>query len=246
MVQGVKLGSSGWCRYARKMAALPIAVYRLGVVSYREAWAWQQARAAEVRARRASEALVVVEHASVITCGRSSDPAHLLAAPEQLEAAGIEVVDVDRGGDVTYHGPGQLVAYPILNLRKRGMYPISFVRALERTIVATLAELGVPSELCAGRPGVWVGKDKIASLGVHLSGGVTTHGISINIDPDLTAFEAIVSCGLHDAGVTSVARYCGIAPGADVAKETFVSAFARTFEVDLVDAERELVMVHDD
>ncbi len=228
------------------MAAAPIVVHRPGRVPYREAWAWQQAYADEVRAARAPEALAVLEHPAVYTCGRRSDPANLLAPLEELASQGIEVVDVDRGGDVTYHGPGQLVAYPILNLRSHEMYPISFVRTLERTIVATLDELGVPGEPHPGRPGVWVGDDKIASLGVHVSGGVSTHGISINVDPDLAAFNGIVACGLHDAGVTSVARCRGVAPDPDVAREVFVEAFAETFEVDLVEAEREMVMAHGD
>ncbi len=226
------------------MAQPPIVVHLPGRVPYRQAWAWQRAHAADVRAGRAGEALAILEHPPVYTRGRRSDPAHLLAAPERLAAQGIEVVDVDRGGDVTYHGPGQLVAYPILNLRRRGTYPISFVRALERTIVATLDELGVPGQPQPGKPGVWVGDDKIASLGVHVSGGVSTHGIAINVDPDLAAFDAIVACGLHDAGVTSVARYCGAAPDPDVAREAFLRAFANTFEVDMVNAEREIAMAH--
>ena len=175
---------------------------------------------------------------------RRSDPAHLLASPERLAADGIEVVDVDRGGDVTYHGPGQLVAYPILNLRRRGIYPISFVRGLEQTLVTALAALGVSAEARKSLPGVWVGNDKIAALGVHVRGGVSMHGIALNLAPDLTAFEAIVPCGLHDAGITSVERYCGAAPDQEVAKEAFIKAFAQTFDVVLRDADGEMALAN--
>ena len=226
------------------MESAPIDVHRAGRVAYRDAWAWQQARAADVRAGKAAEALVVLEHPPVYTCGRRSDPAHLLASPERLAADGIEVVDVDRGGDVTYHGPGQLVAYPILNLRRRGIYPISFVRGLEQTLVTALAALGVSAEARKSLPGVWVGNDKIAALGVHVRGGVSMHGIALNLAPDLTAFEAIVPCGLHDAGITSVERYCGAAPDQEVAKEAFIKAFAQTFDVVLRDADGEMALAN--
>lgn len=241
-MSGGRLGYIATGRYAPIMEAeLPI-VNRGGLVPYREAWAWQQAYANEVRAGEASEVVVILEHPPVYTCGRRTDPAHLLSTPEQLAVHGIEVVYVERGGDVTYHGPGQLVAYPILNLRTRNIYPISFVRRLEQTIVMALATLGVPSEPKPGKPGVWVGGDKIASLGVHVSGGVSTHGISINIDPDLEAFRAIVPCGLHDAGVTSVAHYCGLAPDLKVARDSLVDAFTHTFDASLMNAGYDMVV----
>ncbi len=221
-----------------------IDVHRAGRVAYRDAWAWQQARAADVRAGTAAEALAVLEHPPVYTCGRRSDPANLLASPERLAEQGIEVVDVERGGDVTYHGPGQLVAYPILDLRRRGIYPIKFVRGLEQTLVTTLAALGVPAEPRKSLPGVWVGNDKIAALGVHVRGGVSMHGIALNLAPDLTAFEAIVPCGLHGAGITSVERYCGAAPDHEAAKETFIKAFAQTFDVALRDADTEIALAN--
>lgn len=226
------------------MMSTPVDVHRLGRVAYRDAWAWQQTRAADVRAGTATEALAVLEHPPVYTCGRRSDPANLLASPERLAAQGIEVVDVERGGDVTYHGPGQLVAYPILDLRGRGIYPISFVRGLEQTLVTTLAALGVPAAPRKSLPGVWVGNDKIAALGVHVRGGVSMHGISLNLAPDLAAFEAIVPCGIHDAGITSVERYRGAAPNDEAAKEAFISAFAQTFNVMLRDVASDKALVN--
>ena len=217
------------------MASTTIDLHRAGRVAYRDAWAWQQARADDVRAGTAAEALVLLEHPPVYTCGRRSDPANLLVSPERLAAQGIEVVYVERGGDATYHGPGQLVAYPILDLRCRDIYPISFVRGLEQTLVTTLAALGVPAAPRKKLPGVWVGNDKIAALGIHVRGGVSMHGIALNLAPDLTAFEAIVPCGIHDAGITSVERYCGAAPDHEAAKEAFISAFAQTFDVEIRD-----------
>ena len=226
------------------MTTASVDVHRPGRVAYRDAWAWQQARADDVRAGTAAEALAILEHPPVYTCGRRSDPANLLASPERLATQGIEVVDVERGGDITYHGPGQLVAYPILDLRGRGIYPISFVRGLEQTLVTTLATLGVPAAPRKKMPGVWVGNDKIAALGVHVRGGVSMHGISLNLAPDLAAFEAIVPCGLHDAGITSVERYCGAAPDDEAAKEAFIDAFARTFDVVLRDAHSEMALAN--
>ena len=230
--------------YARDMAAAAIDVHRPGQVAYRHAWAWQQARADDVRAGAACEALAVLEHPPVYTCGRRSDPANLLASPERLAEQGIEVVDVERGGDVTYHGPGQLVAYPILDLRRRGIYPIGFVRGLEQALVATLETLGVPAAPRPNLPGVWVGNDKIAALGVHVRGGVSMHGISLNLAPDLTAFDAIVPCGIQDAGITSVERYCGVAPNREAAKEAFITAFAQTFQVEMRDVASDKALVN--
>jgi lipoic acid synthetase len=131
---------------------------------------------------------------------------------DAIEERGGHVVHSDRGGDITFHGPGQLVAYPILDLRGRGLGPATYVRMLERTILETLARFGVHARQVEGRPGVWVGDEKIAALGVRVREGVSTHGIAINVTTDLDWFDAIVPCGLADAGVTSIARVRGTAP----------------------------------
>ncbi len=183
-------------------------VVRLGLVEYRRAWDLQLQVASQVREGRRPNTLLLLEHPPVYTWGRLSPPEHMLLTPAQLAARGIAVVETDRGGQVTFHGPGQLVAYPIVDLRQWGG-PLKYVRALEQVILRALADLGIAGELIPGLTGVWAGGAKIAAIGVKIGGGVAHHGFAINVNTDLTCFDHIVPCGIRDRAVTSVAQLLG-------------------------------------
>jgi lipoyl(octanoyl) transferase len=183
----------------------------LGRVPYREAWDRQHEL---VRARQADEIpdqLLLLEHPSVITLGRHADPSHVRVAEDFLAAQGVEVVRVERGGEVTYHGPGQLVAYPIVRLAGRDLLVVSFVRLLERAMAETCASYGVSADRRRGYPGCWCDINgprprKIGALGVRVERGVSYHGIALNITTDLAGFSLINPCGLPEIAVTSIAR----------------------------------------
>jgi lipoyl(octanoyl) transferase len=167
----------------------------------------------------------------------------VLVDPAKLRARGADVIATDRGGDVTFHGPGQLVAYPILDLRRRGLGAASYVRALEQCVIDTLDAFGLRGERVAGRPGVWTRPPaggagemaKIAAVGVRIERGVSRHGLALNVSTDLTWFDAIVPCGIADAGVTSMARELGEAPAFAAVAGAFARAFQRVFDARLVD-----------
>jgi len=189
----------------------------LGRVAYGEALALQHAAVADRIAGRTPDRLLLLEHPAVVTLGRSSDRANLRAQPEELEALGIELFEVGRGGDVTYHAPGQLVGYPILDLDGLGRRDVhAHLRSLEAGLIDALEELGVPARRVPGWTGVFVDRDrsartsgperKIASIGVGLRRWVSFHGFALNVSLDLAGFEAIVPCGLHEVEMTSVAR----------------------------------------
>jgi lipoyl(octanoyl) transferase len=181
-------------------------VCELGLVPYREALALQAHVAARRRSEQLPDTLLLLEHPPVYTRGRRSAEAELLHGEPFYSARGIEVLDTDRGGRITYHGPGQLVGYPIMRIADVGAY----LRAMEAAIVAALAQEGVHARSrCAEGPdytGVWVAERKIASIGVHVARGVTTHGFAINVDVELEPFSLIVACGLPGVAMTSLAR----------------------------------------
>jgi lipoate-protein ligase B len=154
--------------------------------------------------------LVLVEHdPPVITLGRGADAAHVVAPRERLAREGVEVHETQRGGDVTYHGPGQIVGYPILRLDLHGHDVHRYLRDLEETLIRLLARFGIQGERARGMTGVWVGREKVAAIGVAISRWVTWHGFAMNVDPDLAHFGLIVPCGLQGMGVTSLARLLG-------------------------------------
>jgi lipoyl(octanoyl) transferase len=193
-------------------------------VPYHAALAWQHEAADLVRRDGGCEALALIEHAPVYTMGRRGGRASLLVPVEELRAP---VVDTERGGDLTWHGPGQLVGYPILNLRRRGLRAADYVRLLEASVIEALDDVGLAAEVVAGRPGVWVGDAKIAAIGVAIRGGVSMHGFALNVAPDLTWFDAITPCGLADATVTSLAAELPEAPTMDVVIEAVRAALGR-------------------
>ncbi|MFQ6026784.1 MAG: lipoyl(octanoyl) transferase LipB [Dehalococcoidia bacterium] len=183
-------------------------VVSLGVVDYRQAWDLQVKLVHAVHDGTQPNTLLLLEHPHVYTKGRLSKPEQVLAAPDQLEQLGIPVVETDRGGLVTYHGPGQLVGYPVVNLREWGG-PLKYVRTLEQIIIRTLADFGVAAGLVEGLTGVWAGEAKVAAIGVKISRGVAHHGFAINVNTDLAYFQHIIPCGITDREVTSLAQLLG-------------------------------------
>jgi lipoyl(octanoyl) transferase len=201
-------------------------VAQLGTVPYAEALTLQQ-ELRDLRQRDAiPDTLLVLEHPPVYTRGRRTEPADLPLGDEWYRARGIDVCDADRGGRVTYHGPGQLVAYPIMRIE--GVR--EFVRAMETAIVTALAEQGVAAE-ARDTPftGIWCGDAKIGAIGVHVSRHVTMHGLAVNVDNELQPFEWIVPCGIDQAAVTSVARETGAERSLPCFRKRLAYAFAQAF-----------------
>ena len=186
----------------------------LGRMRYRDAWDVQRARHAARDAGDIGDTLLLVEHEPVLTLGRHAKDEHVIAPPAELDRRGIEVIRVERGGEVTYHGPGQLVAYPIVRLRDRPVLLRPFVRALELAMADVAAGYGVEAAPRAGYPGVWIGIDsphprKLGALGLRVERGVTYHGIALNIATRLQDFDLIDPCGMAGLDVTSIARELG-------------------------------------
>jgi lipoate-protein ligase B len=200
---------------------------------------WQE-DAARSLAASGDEALALLEHPPVYTFGAGSVPDELLLNRDALSARGAAVVASDRGGRVTFHGPGQMVLYPVLDLRARGLGPADHVRRLETTIIDSLSRLGIAGERMAGRPGVWVDGDKIASIGVRVRRGITRHGAALNVCNDLAWFDAIVPCGIEGVRMTSVERVLGAAPAPGAVEAAVCAAFERLFESRLVCVEAAL------
>jgi lipoyl(octanoyl) transferase len=215
----------------------PITASWLGRVEYREALALQKRLVAERADDRVGDQLLLLEHPAVLTLGRTSDPAHVRADPNVLAARGIEVIRVERGGEVTYHGPGQLVAYPIIALSPRGLMVRPLVRALEAALEATCVAYGVAAARREGQPGCWCDPDgadprKIGALGLRIERGVSYHGIALNVTVDLADFELIDPCGMPGVSSTSIAaerREPGAPPSIDSVEQAaaiFATAFA--------------------
>lgn len=207
----------------------------LGQMRYGAAWAWQRRAAKAVADHILSEVVFLVEHPPVYTIGRSARGSrdHLLWSDAERNARGIELFEVDRGGDITYHGPGQAVVYPILDLNREGRDLHGYLRRLEEAIIAAVGAFGIAADRLPPHTGVWVGDEKIAAIGVKASRWVTQHGLALNVDPDLDHFSGIVPCGIQDKGVTSMARILGTPLAvADVAPQ-LIAEVARVFALDL-------------
>jgi lipoyl(octanoyl) transferase len=196
-------------------ARAPITASWLGRIAYREAWDLQKRLVAERVADEIGDQLLLLEHDAVLTLGRQADETHVLATARELRRRDIEVIRVERGGEVTYHGPGQLVAYPILRLGDRGLLIRPLVTALEEAMIETCAALGVEAIRRDGHPGCWIAGDsrtpprKIGALGIRIERGVSYHGIALNIDPELRDFELIDPCGMPGLVSTSIADELG-------------------------------------
>jgi lipoyl(octanoyl) transferase len=207
-------------------------VRRLGLVPYAEALRLQRDLVEERRAGRVPDLLLLLQHPHVLTLGVRSDGgrSHVLATPKRLVELGVEVFETGRGGDVTYHGPGQVVGYPILDLRPDRCDVHRYVRDLEEVMIRVTAGFGVSAGRVEGLTGAWVGGEKIGAIGVRISRWITSHGFAYNVNTDLSFFKLIVPCGIADRGVTSLTRLLGRqVPHAEV-EERFVGHFGEVFE----------------
>ena len=220
-------------------APVPCRWYDLGVVGYTEAWRWQQDMLRSRIEGNASgsellpDVVFFLQHHNVYTLGRAANKAHLLFDPSE-GSVDAEVHTVERGGKVTYHGPGQLVVYPILNLARFTKDLHWYVRSIEEVIIATLGHFGIIADRAQGFPGVWVGDRKVAQVGMNCSKWVTTHGFAINVDPDMRYFGHIVPCGIDDRPVTSMAQELQRRVSVDEVKPVVARHFQRLFNAQLV------------
>jgi lipoyl(octanoyl) transferase len=207
-------------------------VRRLGVVEYREALELQRRLVEERRAEHIPDTLLLLEHPSVITLGVKShgDRRHVLASRESLDKAGVAVYETGRGGDVTYHGPGQLVGYPIIDLRPDRCDVHRYVRDIEEVLILATRSFGVEAGRSAGLTGVWVGQSKLAAIGVRISRWITSHGFAYNVAPNLEHFSWIVPCGIGDRGVTSLAALTRSNIRMSQVEDRITAAFAAVFD----------------
>ncbi len=216
-----------------------IEIINLGrTIPYANAVTAQRTRRVEVETGKAPEALFLLEHSPVITLGRNADGTNLRASREALAKLGIDVVETDRGGDVTYHGPGQLVAYPVLHLTRRGLSITRYLRMLEQAVIDTLAELGLRGERINGYTGVWVNGAKVAAIGIAVHHGVSFHGTAINIDPDMNHWGLIVPCGIPDKPVTSLRRLLNDVPTTNAVADIFSRVFLASMRAATPNPER--------
>jgi len=206
-----------------------LTVERLGTVPYEPTWELQDELAEQRRQRRIGDRLLLLEHFPVYTIGRGGDEANLLATPERLRELGAQFLRVDRGGDITFHGPGQLVAYPIVELRD----PLDlrrYVRSLEAAIIETAAAFGVSAHREEGLIGIWVaGRRKLAAIGVRVKRGVTTHGLALNVNTELRWFGEMIPCGIADKDVTSLAAELGHPVDMVAVEDRLADALATAF-----------------
>src|SRR5581483_9526020 len=209
---------------------VPLEVRRLGLTPYAEALALQQSLVEQRRAGAVGDLLRLVEHPYVLTLGVRGDGgrSHILASSEELASRDIGVFEAGRGGDVTYHGPGQIVGYPILDLNPDRRDVHRYVRDLEEVLIRTARDFGITAGRIAGLTGVWVGDEKLAAIGVRIQRWVTSHGFALNVTTDLSYFDLIVPCGIADRGVTSLARL-GVTADRRTVEERIIANFADVF-----------------
>lgn len=206
----------------------------LGRRDYESSLVFQNAVAERRKKKELADCVIFVEYPHVITLGRSGSIQHLLVSKSVLEKHGVGFFYADRGGDITYHGPGQFIAYPVIDLKEWHRDIGHYLRNLEDCLIATLADFGILSRSIPGMTGVWVGEKKIASIGIRTSQWVTSHGLALNVSPDLSYFDFIIPCGLKSRGVTSMSEVLGGAVDITQVRGQFCVHFGRTFERDLV------------
>ncbi len=203
-----------------------------GTTPYAEAWSLQKQLVELAQQGRIGDGLILLEHEPVFTLGRSSRPEHLPFARESLTSLGFGVFEIERGGSVTYHGPGQLVGYPILDLRGYNEDIVKYMRTLEETLLRTLAGFGIDARRVRGFPGAWVGEEKIAAIGVAVKRKVTMHGFALNVDPDLSHFAYINPCGLNKP-VTSMTKVLGRPVVMADVRRAYVRCFSEVYGLPL-------------
>lgn len=208
-------------------------VLNLGVKPYERALDLQHRLVAARREGRIEDVLILLEHPPVITLGRRGDESNIVASRELLARLGIEVHRVERGGDVTYHGPGQLVGYPILDLRGHRQDVGWYMRSLEEVLMRALSDFGVKASRLEGRIGVWVGDKNIAALGARIEEWITYHGFALNVSPDLSPFDLIIPCGYRGIGVTSMEEVLGEAPEMSEVRKRVAQRFSEVFGVEV-------------
>jgi lipoyl(octanoyl) transferase len=221
-------------RYPEVRPLEELLVRWLGRVPYRAACDEQARLVARRRSGAIPDTLLLLEHPPVITLGRSGDARNVLADRDELARRGIEFHEAGRGGDVTYHGPGQLVGYPIVNLAPDRKDLWKYVRNLEEAIIGTLAAYGIEGRRFQKLTGVWIGEEKVAAIGVRVSRWVTSHGFALNVSSNLDHFRTIVPCGIRNYGVTSLERIMSDPPGLEAIGRDFAYHFAEIFERELV------------
>ncbi|MEJ2368726.1 MAG: lipoyl(octanoyl) transferase LipB [Acidobacteriota bacterium] len=204
-----------------------------GVVGYREGLRLQHERVVARKAGAIPDTLLLLEHPPVYTLGRNAKRENILFSPERLRQLGAELFETDRGGDVTYHGPGQLVGYPIFDLTQHRRDLSWYMHSLEEVFIRVAEEFGIQAGQTAGARGVWVGNDKLVAMGVHVSRWVTSHGFAFNVNTDLRFFEWIVPCGLHDKGVTSLKMLLRHEVSMDTVTESVIRHFGGVFGMEM-------------
>jgi len=208
-------------------------VEQLGRVEYAEALRLQRQRIAQRKAGEIPDTLLLLEHPHVYTLGRNARRENLLVSAEGLISRGAQVFEADRGGDVTYHGPGQLVGYPIFDLTQHRRDLSWYMRSLEEVFIGVARDFGIEAERLGGAPGVWVGQNKLVAMGVHVSRWVTSLGFAFNVNTDLHYFEWIVPCGLRDKGVTSLEKLLGRAVAMEVVIDRVIEHFGQVFGLEV-------------
>jgi lipoyl(octanoyl) transferase len=206
----------------------------LGLVPYDDGVRLQEEAVERLRSGEAPEQLLLLEHPHVFTLGRGADSSNILADQQQLQSNSVEVHETGRGGDVTYHGPGQLVGYPIINLKPDRCDVHRYVRDIEEVLIRTVAEFGVTGTRIPGLTGVWVGNEKIGAIGVRIARWITSHGFALNVNTDLSYFKMIVPCGITDKGVTSLSRLVGRSIDTREVAQTTALNFGRVFGREMV------------
>jgi len=206
---------------------------RLGTVEYAEAHRLQREILAKRIAGEVGDCVLLLEHPPVLTLGRAAKREHVLASREMLDARGVSVHEVGRGGDVTYHGPGQLVAYPIIDLKPDRQDVRKYVWSLEETMIQACVDFGLSAARIAGLNGAWIGDRKVGAVGVRISRWVTMHGFALNVESDLDHFALIVPCGIRDKEVTSISKELGRRVGVAELMEPVARHFAHVYETDV-------------
>jgi lipoyl(octanoyl) transferase len=208
---------------------IPLLISNLGRTRYADAWKLQQEVWTLRHSNGVQDILLLTEHEHVYTLGKSTDDNHLLASEEELKISGTDVFRIDRGGDITYHGPGQIVVYPIVDLNNYFLDIHRYLRSLEEVIIRALAAFGILAEREKDMTGVWVNNEKIAAIGVKVSRWVTMHGFALNVNTDLSKFDRIIPCGIFHKGVTSMQRKLGREVSIKSVQKAITESFAFVF-----------------